>query len=166
MEGIYNILASEGIEIEEDVRKRLNKKIAAEYKSIAEFSDLKKKLEDSMNRLSEYSNISQDMEKLKSENENISKMYQESKINEYKFHTLKSGVNEKFVDFVTSEVMKGLNDDISFTDALDSYNKQNPQYINFSSTGIKLSTSSSMQNQTEANLNTNDYVNNLIRGKL
>lgn len=166
MEGIYNILASEGIEVAEDVRKRLNKKIAAEYKSIAEFSDLKKKLDDSLHRLSEYSNISQDMEKLKSENENISKLYKESKINEYKLSTLKSGVDEKFVDFVTSEVMKGLKEDITFSDALDSYNKQNPQYVNYSKQGIKLSTTPIMQNQTEANFKTNNYVNDLIRGKL
>lgn len=164
MEGIFNILASEGIEIEAEMKKRLNKKISSEYKTIAEFSELKKKLEESNNKALEYQNLSKDIEDLQNKNSELNKQYETAKIDSFKFHTLKSGVNEKFVDFVTSEVLKTSNNGTDFVEALGNFNKENPQYI--CTPTVKVSTTPLMQNKTENGITSNELINNFIRGKI
>lgn len=164
MEGIFNILASEGIEIEAEMKKRLNKKISSEYKTIAEFSELKKKLEESNNKALEYQNLSKELEDLQAKNTELNKLYESAKIDGLKLYTLKSGVNEKFVDFVTSEVLKKSNEGENFAQALENFNKENPQYI--SAPTVKVSTTPFMQNKTENGMTSNELINEFIRGKI
>lgn len=163
MEGIFNILAGEGIEIDSEIKKKLNKKIASEYKSIAEFSELKKKLDDSNSKILEYQNLSNEIEELKSKNTELNKIYEVARLDGFKLKTLKSGVNEKFVDFVTSEIMKNSNEE-NFSEALENFNKENPQYI--SSQTVKISTTPSIQNKSENSISTNELINNFIRGNI
>lgn len=166
MEGIFKILASEGIEIDEDTRKKLNKKIASEYKSIAEFSELKRKMEEANTKLNDYSEISKSVETLKNENAELNKLYEASKTSEWKLEALKNGVNVNFVDFVTYEVMKNMSEDTKFTDALEAYTKSNPQYTTLQQPGIKVSTTPIVSNPTEKNLRPGEYINDFIRGKI
>lgn len=164
MEGIFNILKSEGIEIPEETQKKLNKKIVSEYKSINEYNDLKKKLEESNNKISEFSNTQNEIDTLKQKNEELSKLYKESQLTGYKFQALKSGVNEKFVDFVTSEVMNNTNDTNDFNKALEAYNKDNPQFLTSNyKQNISVSTTPNISNKTQTQSN-NDLMNRIIRG--
>lgn len=164
MEGIFNILSGEGIEIDAETKKRLNKKISSEYKTIAEFSEVKKKLEESNNKVLEYQNLSKDFEELQNKNSELNKRYEAAKVDSLKLHTLKSGVNEKFVDFVTSEVMKKTNDGQDFVKALGDFNKENPQYI--CTPSVKVSTTPIMINKTENGMASNELINEFIRGKI
>lgn len=165
MEGIFNILKSEGIEIEEETQKRLNKKIVAEYKSINEYNDLKKKLEESNNKISEFSKTKDEIDTLRQKNEELSKLYKDSQITGYKFKALKSGVNEKFVDFVTSEVMNNTSETQDFATALESYNKENPQFLTSNyKQNISVSTTPAISNKSQTET-THDIMNKIIRSK-
>lgn len=164
MEGIFKMLESEGIEVNDEVKKRLNKKIASEYKTIAEFSELKRKLEETTEKVSKYSNIENELNTLKNKNDELSKLYETSKTNEYKLYALKKGINEKFVDFVTSEVLNQTNEEKDFKSAFEEYSKDNPQYMN-SQNSVKLSTTPKLENKSEFNGSSNEAINNFIRGK-
>lgn len=165
MEGIFKMLESEGIEIGEEAKKRLNKKIASEYKTIAEFSDLKRKLEETAEKNSKYSDIEGKLEDLKIKNDELVKLYEAGKTNEYKLYALKNGIDEKFLDFVTSEVLNKTNKEKDFKSAFEEYSKQNPQYMTSSQNSVKLSTTPNIENKTEFNARANEAINNFIRGK-
>lgn len=162
MEGIFNILKAEGIELTDEVKKKINKSLSSEYKSIAEYSNLKKKIEDLNCQIQDQTKISEEMEALKSKNNEISKLYEESINNQYKLQALKSGINDKFVDFVTSDVLKNKKDNEEFNTVLDKYIKDNPQYLT-TNTNFHISTTPQSKNKTELK-SSNDLINNLIRG--
>lgn len=61
---------------------------------------------------------------------------------EQKLEVLKSGFDEKFVDFIVHEV--GKSED--FSKELENFKKNNPQYLKNQETGIKYSTSPSFEN--------------------
>ena len=61
---------------------------------------------------------------------------------EQKFQVLKSGFDEKFVDYITYELGKSKN----FSESLQKFKKDNPQYLKKQETGIKYSTSPSFEN--------------------
>lgn len=168
MEGILNILSNEGIELSEEVKSKITKSLASEYKTIAEYSKLKKKLEDANSMLNESnmkldtkSNLEKDLEKLKGENSKLYKLYEESKNQTYKFDVLKNGVNEKFVDFVTADILKNKSEDQDFKELLSSYIENNPQYLN--NNFLSVSTSPQSNNQSESTTSS-DMINKLIRG--
>lgn len=165
MEGIFKMLESEGIEVEEEAKKRLNKKIASEYKTIAEFSDLKRKLEEKAEENSKYSDIEKQLEALKTKNDELYKLYEAGKSNEYKLYALKNGIDEKFLDFVTSEVLNKTDEQKDFKSAFEEYSKENPQYMTSSQNSVKLSTTPNIENKTEFNGSSNEVINNFIRGK-
>lgn len=168
MEGILNILSSEGIELSEEVKSKITKSLATEYKTIAEYSKLRKKLEDANTMLSDSntkleskSSLEKDLEKLRGEHSKLCKLYEESKNNAYKLDVLKTGVNEKFVDFVTSDILKNKADDQDFAELLSSYIDNNPQYL--SNNFMSVSTSPQSNNPSDATTSS-DMINKLIRG--
>ena len=65
-----------------------------------------------------------------------------SKVYQRKLEVLKSGFDEKFVDFIVHEV--GKSED--FSKELENFKKNNPQYLKNQETGIKYSTSPSFEN--------------------
>lgn len=164
MEGLYNILKNEGIEIPDEIRKKINKKISSEYKTISEYNSLKEKINEYDNKMIESDNLKKEYEKIKNSYDEVNKLYENSKINEYKLEVMKSGIDNKFSDFVTSEVMKQVNDEKDFKTALKDYNKENPQYLK-STTQVNLSTNPSNNNKTNV-FKPNDLINKFIRGEL
>lgn len=168
MEGILNILANEGIELSEETKSKITKSLANEYKTIAEYSKLKKKLEDANSMLSDSnmkldqkSSLEKDLEKLRGENSKLLGLYEESKNQTYKFDVLKNGVNEKFVDFVTADILKNKGEDQDFKELLSNYIENNPQYLN--NNFLSVSTSPQSNNQSETTTSS-DMINKLIRG--
>lgn len=168
MEGILNILANSGIELNEEVKSKITKSLASEYKTIAEYSKIKKKLEDTNSMLSDSnkkleskSTLEKDLEKLRGENSKLHKLYEDSKNNEYKFDVLKTGVNEKFVDFVTTDILKNKTDEQDFKELLNSYIEDNPQYLN--NNFMKVSTTPQSNNPSDIS-SSSDMINKLIRG--
>ena len=61
---------------------------------------------------------------------------------EQKLEVLKSGFDEKFVDYITYELGKSGN----FSESLQKFKKDNPQYLKKQETGIKYSTSPNFEN--------------------
>lgn len=161
MEGIFNILKSDGIEITDETKKKIIKSLSSEYKSIVEYNNLKKKLEDLNIKVEEQSNTLKELDNLKNKNEELSKLYNDSKNTGYKFDVLKKGVNEKFVDFVTSDILKNKTEEQNFTDLLNSYVKDNPQYL--TENYISLSTTPKVKENNTV-MGTNEIINKLIRG--
>lgn len=164
MEGIFNILKAEGIELSDDVKKKINKSLSTEYKSIVEYSNLKKKLEDLSTQIQSQDAVAQEMETLKSKNEELNKLYEDSKTNYYKLQVLKSGINDRFVDFVTSEVKGMVNSKKDFNKALEEYKNDNPQFLN-EQKKINISTTPTIGNKSELT-DTNRLINDFIRRKL
>ncbi len=164
MEGIFNILKSEGIEVPEESQKELTKKISSEYKSIAEYNNVKKKVENLQTRINELSSLEDKINELNGDREKFKKMYEDSRMYEYKLDTLKSGVNDKFVDFVTSETLKNVNEETDYKKALKLFLKENKQYLNNVPT-MNVSTTPEIQNRSD-NLSVNEIMNKFIRGKL
>lgn len=162
MEGIFNILKSEGIEISDEVKKKINKSLSTEYKSIVEYNNIKNKIEEMTNQLSEQDKINKEFNHLRKKHDELSKMYQDSKTMTYKYDALKKGVNEKFIDFVTSDILKNKTDEQDFSSLLDNYINENPQYLN-DNKFISVS-SAPKPNKTAEISSTNDIINKLIRG--
>lgn len=69
-----------------------------------------------------------------------------SKVYQRKLEVLKSGFDEKFVDFIVHEVGKSEN----FSESLQKFKKDNPQYLKNQETGIKYSTSPSFENHYQS----------------
>lgn len=162
MEGIFNILKSDGIEITDETKKKIIKSLSSEYKSIVEYNNLKKKLEDLNVKVEEKTNLENELNNLKNKNEELSKLYNDSKNTGYKFDVLKKGVNEKFVDFVTSDILKNKTEEQNFTDLLNSYVKDNPQYL--TENYISVSTTPKVKKNNTV-IGTNEIINKLIRGE-
>ena len=164
MEGIYNILKSEGIEIDEETKNKINKKLSAEYKSITEYSNLKKKLEDANSKLSEYTSINDELTLLRNKHDEVNKLYEDSKKYQYKLQVIQAGIDDKFVDFVSSEVQSRVNGKKDFAKALEEYKTENPQFLNKQPV-VNISTTPSVENKSELT-DTNNLINNFIRGNL
>lgn len=162
MEGIFNILKSDGIEISDETKKKITKSLSSEYKSIVEYNNLKKKLEDLNIKVEEKTNLENELNNLKEKNNELNKLYSESKNTGYKFDVLKKGVNEKFVDFVTSDILKNKTEEQNFTDLLNSYVKDNPQYL--TENYISVSTTPKVKENNTV-IGTNEIINKLIRGE-
>lgn len=167
MEGIFNILKNEGIEVAEDVQKRINQKLISEYKSIAEYSNLKRKLEEANNKLSEYTNLNNELSDLRTKHDEVYKLYEDSKKYKYKLEVIQAGINDKFADFVVSEVQGKTNGKKDFTKALEEYKTENPQFLNSNDNKpvLNISTTPNIGNKTELN-DMNKLMNDYIRGKL
>lgn len=161
MEGIYNILKDAGIELTDEVKKKITKSLATEYKSISEYSNLKKKIEDLSSKLESKTNLESELEKLKGENSKVSKLYEEMKNSSYKYDTLKNGVNERFVDFVASDVLKNKREDEDFSEALTRYIGDNPQFLNNNYMSVSTAPKTEIISDVTSS---NDMINKLIRG--
>lgn len=163
MEGIFKILENEGIQIPEESKKILNKKIASEYKTIAEFSSLSKKYEDANAKISEFSNIINERDSLKTKNQELSKLYEDSKVDGYKLAVSKRGVDDDFIDFVTDTVLKKVDGNTDFNTALESFIKDNKKYM---SSNPKLTLSTTPTAESKADFNSiNEIMNKFIRSK-
>lgn len=72
-----------------------------------------------------------------------------------------SDVKKEFSEFVTSEVMKLVNDNTTFETALTNYKKDHPQF--FGETVVKKVQSSPNLNGGDKPKSTNDVMNNILR---
>lgn len=166
MEGIFNILKNEGIEVAEDTQKKISQKLSSEYKSIAEYSNLKRKLEEATAKISQYTSLNDELSDLRTKHDEISKMYEDSKKYKYKLEAIQSGINDKFADFVVSEVQTRTNGKKDFTKALEEYKAENPQFLNNDNKPVlNISTTPNIGNKTELH-DINKLMNDYIRGKL
>lgn len=162
MEGIFNILKSEGIELSDEVKKKINKSLSSEYKSIVEYNNMKNKIEEMTNQLSEQDKINKEFNQLRKKHDELSKLYDDSKTMGYKYDALKKGVNEKFIDFVTADILKNKSEEQDYSVLLDDYINKNPQYLN-DNKFMTISTTP-QPNTTSGMSTTNDIINKLIRG--
>lgn len=168
MEDIFSILASEGIELTDEAKKNVKKKISSEYKTIAEYSNLKAKFEDATRKLSDLDSLNTKLENLTNENAELTKFKNEANLNACKYKILQSGVNERFVDFVNSEVQKQVNESNSFEDVLKNFIETNDQYLNVqkSEPQAVVATSPSFMNKSELMPSTDEIMNRYLRGEL
>lgn len=163
MEGIFKILENEGIQIPEESKKILNKKIAAEYKTIAEFSSLAKKYEDANSKISDFSNIRNELDSLKSKNDELNKLYESSKFDGYRLAAFRRGVDNDFIDFVADTVLKKVDENTDFNTALNSFLSENKQYL---ANNPKFIVSSTPKAEIKSNFSKiDDIMNNFIRNK-
>lgn len=163
MEGIFKILENEGIQVPEESKKVLNKKIAAEYKTIAEFSSLSKKYEDANKKISEFSNVQNELDTLKTKNDELSKLYENSKVDGYKLAASRRGIDDDFIDFVTYTVLKKVDENTDFNTALEEFVKDNKKYM-ASNPKLTLSTTPNVESKADFH-NVNEIMNNFIRNK-
>lgn len=160
MEGIFKILESEGINVSDELRPKLNKKIFSEYKTIAEYSDLKKKLEEYKSKENEYSSISSELEALKKRNAELSQINTETS---NRMAVINSGVDDDFVDFVTHSAMKNVNEKTDFNKSLEDFLNNNKQYLK-STPKVTLSTYAGSESKADMS-SINQMMNNFIRSK-
>ncbi len=82
---------------------------------------------------------------------------------EYKVEAMKSGFDDKFVDFIVHELKGKVSENETFPSLLEKFKSENPQYLKNQSSGIKISTAPNFENSFRGQ-NASEIINDLIRG--
>lgn len=81
---------------------------------------------------------------------------------EQKLEVLKSGFDEKFVDYIAYKLGQTEN----FTESLTKFKDENLQYLKNQSSGIRINTSPSFESQNQIKKSQDDFMNDIIRNGL
>ena len=94
--------------------------------------------------------------------ENLQNLTNENKDLKAEIQLGGSHVKKEFSKFVRNEIMSQINDDNDFSQVLENYKKENPQY--FGDTVVKkVQTSPTLNNGGTQAATTNDIMNNILR---
>ena len=140
---------------DEDIKKAK----ATDYKK--KFEDLQASIEGDEGMNAKLKNITTERDDYKSKYEALNKDYS---ILTAKDKVIHAKVKPEFAEFVANEVFKMTSDTIDFDTALKSYKAKNPQY-NAEATVIKKNSSVDLGGKEQTDQNeTNQIMNDLIRG--
>jgi len=80
-----------------------------------------------------------------------------------KVEVMQSGIDDKFIDFVIHELQTKATENEDFSESLNKFKENNPQYLKTTTQGVKFNTASSFEG-TKTRQNANEIINHLIRG--
>ena len=145
-----NTLKEEKVELET--------KYSSLNESLTSLQDEYSKLDDS------YKTDSNNFKSLEKELNDLKPKYEEANNKLFDYETTQkikeAGVNEKFVNFVKSEVQGLVTNEISFENALKGYLETNPQYKNVDK--VKVNSSASLNGSAKGTLSPSEAMNNAI----
>jgi hypothetical protein len=116
-----------------------------------------------VNSLSDVKQKFTSLENFKKDVENLKNELSKAKLNEYKIELLKSGFDERFLNFAVSEINEKVTENKNFLDILEEYKKENPQFLK-QNDFIKMKTAPNLT-EGAGKTDENALMNAFIRGK-
>lgn len=150
-----------GLELDEETIDTIMAEVGKGY------TKLKEQVEELKEQNSNYETQVKELNSTIEENnkslENLETLTNENKDLKAEIQMNGSQVKKEFSKFVRNEVMANVNDETDFTQALDDYKKENPQY--FGETVVKkVQSSPNLASGGSQPQTTNNIMNDIIRG--